>query len=78
MPEQKITVYTRENCTKSERLRKMLNRWGVDFEEKNVTENRTYLKELQNHNIFAAPVTFIGDQCIQGVQHDRLKSELDL
>lgn len=56
----------------------MLNRWGVDFEEKNVTENRTYLKELQNHNIFAAPVTFIGDQCIQGVQHDRLKSELDL
>ncbi|TFB13224.1 glutaredoxin family protein [Filobacillus milosensis] len=72
-----VVIYTNESQD-SVKLKNILNEWDIDYEERNISENNDYLIELQKKGIFATPATFIDNYCIQGVQPDHLKTELNI
>lgn len=78
MNNQPVIVYSHEQCRKSEHLKRQLDSWGVNFEERNIKENPNHLKILQNQGIFATPTILIGDTYIEGLQFDRIKKELGI
>jgi glutaredoxin len=75
---QTVIVYSHEQCRKSERLKRQLDSWGIDFEERNIKENSDHLKILQDQGIFATPTMLIGDTYIEGLQFNRIKKELGI
>lgn len=73
MTDAKVVVYTSRNCMKCEQVLEKLSEWDIDFEERNVSENREFFKELQSKNIYSTPATFIGGEKILGFQERKLK-----
>lgn len=73
MVERKITVYTSDECHESDKILQFLNELSVDYEEKNISQNRAYLKELQSRNIYSAPALFIKDKAVLGFQKEKIK-----
>ncbi|WP_182200735.1 glutaredoxin family protein [Paraliobacillus salinarum] len=71
-----ITIYVSNNCSESNKLVNFLEEKNVDYEKKNITEDKKYLKDLQTQNIYATPVTMINDQTILGFQKRKLETEL--
>ncbi|WP_175615001.1 glutaredoxin family protein [Piscibacillus halophilus] len=78
MTKQSVTIYSHDQSQKSQRLKEQLDVWGVNYKEKNITDNPNYLLELQKQGVFATPVIFIDDTCIEGLQLDRIKHELQI
>ncbi|MBU5595411.1 glutaredoxin family protein [Amphibacillus sp. MSJ-3] len=72
MVERQIIVYTCDRCKESENIINLLKELAVDYEERNISKNRAYLKELQTHNIYSAPAIFIGDKVILGFQKGKI------
>lgn len=78
MTSHRVIIYTSSNCTDCEKLVEKLNNWGVEYLEKNVSNNRGYLKELQNKGVFGTPATFIDDSPVLGLQESKLRYELSI
>ncbi|ARI78850.1 glutaredoxin family protein [Halobacillus mangrovi] len=78
MSNSNVVVYTSRNCTQCEHVIAKLSEWGVDFEERNVSENREYFKELQSKRIYGTPATFIDGEKILGFQVRKLKRTLGI
>ncbi|MRG87228.1 glutaredoxin family protein [Salinibacillus xinjiangensis] len=68
MNQEEIIVYTSQNCNQSKKVMNLLENWNKHYEERNISEDRSYLKELQQNGIYATPATFIEDKCILGYQ----------
>lgn len=72
----KAIVYTSTGCPYCEKIKKDLKNWGVEYEERNVTENPDYFNDLHEKGIFSAPVTFIDDQSFIGYRPNKMKEYL--
>ncbi|WP_082235578.1 glutaredoxin family protein [Halobacillus massiliensis] len=73
MSQHKVVVYTSNGCSQCEKVIGKLSEWDIDFEEKNISENKTYFKELQRQNVYGTPATFIDDEKVLGYQERKLK-----
>lgn len=80
MSDEDVIVYISEDSRKCEQLLTELDELKVNYETKNVTKHRSYMKELQNAGIFGTPATFIGDEKtpILGLQKNKIRQALDL
>lgn len=76
MKEQNIRVYVSNNCTESNKLINLLEELDVAYEQKNVTENKSYMKELQAQKIYATPVAMINNNKVLGFQKNKLMDVL--
>ncbi|GGM34250.1 hypothetical protein GCM10011351_20300 [Paraliobacillus quinghaiensis] len=72
MHEENIQVYVSNNCTESNKLIHLLEELGVKHERKNVTENKDYMRELQQQKIYATPVAMVNNKKVLGYQKSRL------
>jgi glutaredoxin-like protein NrdH len=58
----KVIVYTQEGCRPCTEEKYWLKENGIDFEERNIRENPTYLDEIFELGASATPATVIEDQ----------------
>lgn len=78
MTDQHVVVYTSDDCGQCKQLIDKLEEWDVSYEEKNVSRNHTFIKELQKRKVYGAPATFIGNDKILGFQEYKLKRALGI
>ncbi|WP_173917773.1 glutaredoxin family protein [Halobacillus sp. Marseille-Q1614] len=78
MSQHKVIVYTSNQCSQCEKVIKKLSEWNIDFEERNISDDRTYFKELQSQNVYGTPATFINDEKVLGYQERKLKRTLGI
>ncbi|MDL4840143.1 glutaredoxin family protein [Aquibacillus rhizosphaerae] len=78
MKKQEVVVYVSNNCDDCEKVLTFLDRLGVQFQLKNVTDNQDYMRDLQKQKIYATPVVFIDDLSILGFQEERIMQVLGL
>jgi glutaredoxin len=78
MSNAKVVVYTSQNCAQCDQVLAKLSEWDVNFEERNVSENREHFKELQSKRIYGTPATFIDGEKILGFQERKLKRTLGI
>ncbi|MFA1822581.1 glutaredoxin family protein [Virgibacillus oceani] len=78
MNEKKVVVYISEDSSKCNQLLFELDKLDVNYEIKNVTKNKDFMKELQNEGVYGTPATFIGNNNtpILGVQKNKIKQTL--
>ncbi|MFD2043865.1 glutaredoxin family protein [Ornithinibacillus salinisoli] len=75
-----ITVYISDDCIYCEKLIYKLHEWGIDYQLKNVSKQKAYMKQLQEQGIYGTPVTYShqSDRYILGLQFGELKKELNI
>lgn len=73
MSNKSLTVYISKQCRDCDRVVDLLNQLGISYMEKNISENRDYLKELQNLSIYATPVVMTEGRTILGYQESKIK-----
>ncbi|WP_404451192.1 glutaredoxin family protein [Virgibacillus necropolis] len=78
MTRHNVIIYTSDNSPDCEKLVGKMNKWGVDYIVKNVSNNSNYLKELQSRGVFGTPATFVDDEPILGIQESKLRYVLSL
>lgn len=74
----KVTLFISEDSKASDKVKAFLDKNDVTYELKNVTKNKTYLKELQEMKIFGTPTLFIDGKKIEGIQENKILYELGL
>lgn len=67
-----ITVYTSSTCPYCSMIKKYFDEKGVEYSEKNISEDAAARKELMDKGHMGVPVTVIGDQEIVGYDPDKL------
>jgi glutaredoxin-related protein len=79
MSDKEVVVYISDESSKCEQLLSDLDKLNVNYETKNVTKNKKYMKELQNEGVFGTPATFIENDntLILWVQKSKIKQILD-
>jgi glutaredoxin len=65
-------VYTVPNCEFCDRTKAFLARRQVPFLEKNINLDRAALRELEQLDVLAIPVTVFGSEVIVGYNQQRL------
>ncbi|SDM87209.1 glutaredoxin family protein [Sediminibacillus halophilus] len=76
MTEQNVVVYVSDNCSQCHELTAQLDRWGIEYTEKNISRHKAYTQEMQSHDIYGTPAVFINDYKILGFQKQRLRDAL--
>ncbi|WP_058305789.1 thioredoxin domain-containing protein [Gracilibacillus massiliensis] len=74
---QQIEIFISDNCAESTQLIDFLNKKSIDFFIKNTTDNKDYLYELHNQNIYITPALII-DKYYQviGFQQNKIEKLL--
>lgn len=80
MSEKEAVIFISNNCVKCDDLLDQLDEWNISYETKNVSDNREYMKELQEKGVYGTPATFVKDssRAILGLQLNRIKQALGL
>lgn len=65
-------VYTVPNCEFCDRTKSFLARRQVPFLEKNINVDRAAMRELEQMDVLAVPVTVFGAEVIVGFNQTRL------
>ncbi|MCZ6602016.1 MAG: glutaredoxin family protein [Planctomycetota bacterium] len=60
------------------RTQEYLAEKGVEFEDRDITKNEAFLKELEDMNIMSTPVIVIDGEAVVGFKKDRLDELLGL
>lgn len=55
-----------------------LSKQGIDFKDRNITEDPDAMAELQGLGYFSTPVTIINDHAVVGFNREELTKLLDL
>jgi glutaredoxin-like YruB-family protein len=78
MSKQKVVIYTQPGCSACNITRRYLTEKGIEFEDKNIREDETALKEMiEKHDSNATPTVLIGNnEVIIGFDKDRLEKLL--
>ena len=71
-----VIVYTSRNCNYCDKVTAKLEEWNIDYEERNVSENREQFKELQRQSVYGTPAVFIDEEKILGFQERKMKQRL--
>ncbi|MCL6572215.1 MAG: glutaredoxin family protein [Bacillus sp. (in: Bacteria)] len=76
----KVVVYTQEGCRPCTEVKLWLKENGIDFEERNIRENPTFLDEIAELGASATPATVVedenGKEVILGFEQDRFEEVL--
>ncbi len=76
----KITVYSQPTCPACNELKEYLKKKGVDFEDRDITTDKTAMDEMiRVHKVRVTPLLIAGDKRIIGydpVEVDKLLAEL--
>jgi thioredoxin reductase (NADPH) len=73
-----VIVYSSTGCPKCHQVKEQLKEWGIAYEERNISDNKTYFEDLQQRKIFGTPATFINNKPILGFQPAKLMKALGL
>ncbi|MBB6454179.1 glutaredoxin [Salirhabdus euzebyi] len=76
MGQREIVVYTSYDCVQSEKVIEQLEKWDIEYKEKNVSSNHEHLEHLQRKGIFGTPTVFVGEDYILGFQKQNLAHKL--
>lgn len=57
-------------------MKELLSQKGVAFEDRNVSQNSTFLDEVRQMGFTGVPVTVIGDKRIAGFDKARIEAAL--
>ncbi|WP_026571370.1 MULTISPECIES: glutaredoxin family protein [Sediminibacillus] len=76
MTKQNVVVYVSDNCTQCQELTAQLDRWEIEYTEKNISRHKAYIQEMQSHDIYGTPAVFIDDYKILGFQKQKLRNAL--
>ncbi|KGX90561.1 glutaredoxin [Pontibacillus halophilus JSM 076056 = DSM 19796] len=71
-----VTIFTSTGCIHCEAVLAQLNEWGVQYVEKNISEDEAYAKEMRSYGVYGTPATYIGNKLVLGVQKRRMKELL--
>ncbi|MFC4769805.1 FAD-dependent oxidoreductase [Effusibacillus consociatus] len=72
----KAIVYSSTGCPYCEKIKNDLKNWGIEYEERNVTENPDYFNDLHEKGMFSTPVTFIDGEAFIGYRPNKMKAYL--
>ncbi|MDC3417040.1 glutaredoxin family protein [Aquibacillus salsiterrae] len=78
MKVQDVVVYVSDDCKECEKVLSWLKEQDVPYIEKNTTQNRSYMRELQCKNVYGTPAIYVDNQRILGFQRNRLMDALGL
>ncbi|MBY6035734.1 glutaredoxin family protein [Fictibacillus nanhaiensis] len=74
--EKKVILYTQETCPPCFAEKEWLKANHIEFEERDIRKNQSYMKEVMDLGASATPVTVItseeGKQVIMGFKEDEL------
>jgi glutaredoxin 3 len=73
-----VTVYTMHGCSACNHAKEFLTRNGVEFTERNVSEDSQAREELLAMGYRAAPVIKVDNQAMLGFDAEKLKHFLGL
>ena len=76
MMNQKVVVYTTNDCIECTMVKKVLSEEGISFEVRNLSTNTSYQKEVEKYGYLGVPVTVIGDRAVKGFTNE-LKELID-
>ena len=71
-----VILYSSTGCPRCLQVKEQLKEWGVSYEERNISDNQDYFKQLQERKIFGTPATFINNKPILGFQPEKLRAAL--
>lgn len=72
-----VKVFTSDTCSYCHMVKEYLDEKGVEFEEKNVSQDSEARKELIANGFMGVPVVYIGDEVIQGFDKKKLDALLN-
>ncbi|MBO8173029.1 MAG: FAD-dependent oxidoreductase [Bacillaceae bacterium] len=78
MSKHKVLLYSSTGCPYCKKLRNHFEEWGLEFEERNVTENPDYFNDLHEKGIFSSPAVFIDDKPFIGYRPNAMKKYLGI
>ncbi len=72
-----LTIYTQPTCGYCSELKDYLKKHNIDYEEKDITKDRSAWDELVNkYKIRATPLIVIGEKTIVGFNPDEIQKTL--
>ncbi|UOF92024.1 FAD-dependent oxidoreductase [Fodinisporobacter ferrooxydans] len=74
----KAIIYTTTGCPYCKKIKEELTAWGVEYEERNVTEQPEFFNDLHEKGIFSTPVTFIEGEVFIGYRPNKMKTYLGI
>ncbi|HJV47308.1 MAG TPA: FAD-dependent oxidoreductase [Bacillota bacterium] len=74
----RVIIYSSTGCPYCEKIKTELKSWGLEYEERNVTENPQYFEDLHEKGIFSVPVTFIDGESFIGYRPNKMKDYLKI
>lgn len=72
-----VTVYTSNTWPHCHTAKEYLSEKGIEFSEKNVSDDPSARKELMSKGIMAVPVIKIGEELIVGFDKGKIESLLE-
>ncbi|GAB3045403.1 thioredoxin domain-containing protein [Virgibacillus ainsalahensis] len=79
MTEKNVMIYIGDNNSQCKELLEQMEKWDVSYKTKNVSQNKNYMKELQDVGIYGTPATFIEEEDpILGCQINKIKYNLGI
>ena len=70
--EYRMIVYTSDTCAKCRTLKYLLDKWGVDYELRNIS-NPEYQKEADSYGR-QLPITVVGKDFVVGANFSAIKA----
>jgi len=67
-----VVLYSTTGCPLCAKYRALLAELGVDYQEKNTTEQPALLQELSRKGIRMVPTVFVGDEFVAGYRPSSL------
>ena len=68
-----VIVYSKPNCSACKRTKLLLHALEVPYEERDVLEKETYLKEAQATGFSALPILIAGEEILSGFHPAKLQ-----
>ncbi|KAB3537718.1 glutaredoxin family protein [Alkaliphilus pronyensis] len=72
-----VTIYTSNTCPHCHTAKEYLSEKGIEFSEKNVSDDPGARKELMSKGIMAVPVIQIGEETIVGFDKGKIEGLLN-
>lgn len=73
MTQPSITIYTQPTCQACHRLKAYLKQKGIEYHERNVSEDETAFAKLQQLGASTTPVIVVGNEVIVGFDQAKLE-----
>ena len=74
----KVIIYTASSCIHSKMLKHFLKENNIDFEEKDISDEKFYDEIMKKSGQGTTPVIDIDGKIIEGFDKEKLKKELNL